>query len=654
MQSLVSCLNTKMSADVEEVMYAEEASEHGAEEPPTEEEQVVAEPSSLASPLFKPVNPLVVSKRWKEYVDPVSNRPFFFDRITKGVQWRKPVGFLSRKELLRPVSANRIGSSDWKVVSTLGGRDYFWNMETGVVAWLLPEDFNTPLPVSALSLDITAASAPVSDHALDKKRLAVDSLEQEAPEAKRRKLASESLKPATLVGMFEDTRDIAVQNYKRMLEAVGVDKDADWSDWMPRLAKESRFNAVVSLVERRSLFEAYVRQLASEYKAREKKRREEAKEALRKEIQKLPANSWRGFDAFKDLLRPTEAYQHLRDLDPESIGDLYDEANRLEAEARRKERERAKRDFLDLLEEKIRDQYERDTRKDWLDFKLLVEEDPRYNRAQLSGADRENLFEDFAAEVCRSLRSGSRPHAAKSSDLDVPKREFEGGRESSEAKRREDAIRRRNEEALRQRHREEIYARDKHDRMREERELSNFRTLLAERVTRAQTEWEDVQDSLSRDDRFDTQYIDSRGKRRLFEEHVKQLRRSAETKFCEGLDRFGAGDCYLSWQEACDSLVATPVFNILNTNTDREAAYDVWAKQKRAQLEADLRSLFQATKIITKDTELDNPKERNPILDKLRKDARWRSLPDSSEGWEKRRMALLRIYVDSLNNSPQQ
>ena len=110
-----------MASEVENVVNLVELDDENQLE--TEVQPVLK--GAQSPPFTRPVNPLVVSKRWKEYIDPATNRPYYFDRVTKGVQWRKPAGFLNRKELLRPVSANQIGSSDWKVVTTLGGRDFF-------------------------------------------------------------------------------------------------------------------------------------------------------------------------------------------------------------------------------------------------------------------------------------------------------------------------------------------------------------------------------------------------------------------------------------------------------------------------------------------------------------------------------------------------
>jgi hypothetical protein len=632
-----------MTSEVEVVEHPVDLGEEKIEEASLEANFVEEQPTEFPRPRAKPVNPLVVSKRWKEYIDSATNRPYYFDRLTKGVQWRKPAGFLTRKELLRPVSVNQIGASDWKVVSTLCGRDYFFHMSTGQVAWELPEDFNTPIHVKAPIAEVEGSLLN------DKKRLLDDRIEDEAPEPKRRKmLASESSRPATFVGMFEDTRDTVISNYKSMLESYGVDKDALWSDWSKKLAKDGRFNAVASLVERRSLFESYVRQLALEHKQRRKKDMEDAKEALWKEIQKVQEKNWRGFDAFKDQFRPTEAYQNLRDLHPDSIGDIYDDVIRLESETRKKEKERAKRDFMDMLEELIRDRYEKDTKKDWLDFKLELESDPRYNRALLTGTERENLFEDFASEIRHSLAPKSRESHKRYEEKDYRDEGFR-----SERNKREEALARRNEDASRQRHREEHFVREKHERTREDREIQGFKTLLAERVLRANLEWESVEPSLSRDPRFDTPYIGNKGKMRLFEGHIMELQRNAERMFFKTLDSYGSGDFYQSWQEASDSLLRTPAFSIMTTNAEREKAYKRWAMENKNRAESNLHQLFQSTPLITSDTDLENKKELNPILEVLKKDVRWRALPESSVGWTARRMELLTEFVDTLPSKSQ-
>jgi hypothetical protein len=610
----------------------------------TEGDEVENAPPLTFTPPAKPVNPMVVSKRWKEYYDEASQRFYYFDRVTKGVQWRKPKGFLTRKELLRPVSANQIGTSDWKVVSTLVGKDYFFNTKTGVVAWELPADFNTPIPIAPSELSVEA------EPSADKKRGRQEDLEEPdnygLPFAKRPKLAEEPKLATSFVERFEDSKESVATNFKLMLESNGVDKDALWSDWQPRLVKDGRFNAVASLAERRSLFESHIRQLAADYKQKRKKVLEEAQNALWREIETANLKPGIGFDAFKDQFRPTEAYQRLRDLHPDSIGDLYDEAMRVANKAREKNRARAKQDFLAMLEEKIRDRYLKNTKQDWLDFKLDLESDPRYNRAQLSGGDREQLFEDFASELRHSQSSRADP---KSRDAHPLHRDTDERHEVKDSRRRgEEAIKAREAEAARQRSREDRDIRERHERAREDRERDGFRTLLAERVLRSNLTWDDLEPSLSRDPRFETQYLSTKGKMKLFDDHIYSLQRDAERAFIKYLDQRGNDDFYLTWQEASDSLFGTPAFGLFQTNSERERAYSRWASARIAQAEKDLQALFATVPLITSDTELENKKELLPILDELRKDARWRALPDSSEKWASRRMELLEQFVESL------
>lgn len=637
-----------MASEVDEVDVLEELEEEISEEAhiSSGEEEALAPP--VPPPISRPVNPLVVSKRWKEYLDPSTNRHYYFDRVTKGVQWRKPTGFLSRAELLRPVSVAQIGSSDWKVVGTLSGRDYFFNFKTRLTAWELPEDFNTPIPVNPSSEPEIESSSET------KKRAAVSDVEEVAPEAKRRKLVTEG-RPTSFVGMFEDTLTTAADNFKRMLEAFGVDKNAVWSDWQAKLSKDGRFNAVVSLAERRSLFDSYVRQIAADEHKKKQKEIEDAKNALRDEIEFALADqkSWRGFDDFKDLFRPTEAYQQLREVYPDGIGEVYDDVTREESEKRRKARERAKRDFLDMLEEKVREKYEQDTRKDWLDFKLALEDDPRYNRAQLSGGDREALFEDFAREVRHSMAPRSRnEREERSRDEYRQKDDYErrsGGR--GDRDRREEDWRGRNDSGSHDRRRMDDRGHDQRQNRMEEREIREFKALLADKVHLRATnmKWEDVQPTLARDPRFDTQYFGTKVKIELFEDHLKGLRREAERQFWSAIEKYGSGDFYLTWQRTCDSLAGTPALSLMSSNAEREAAYKKWALEKRNSAEADLRRLFKSTRSIVPGIDLDNHEQLNPIIDELKKDSRWRLLPDSSTGWDMRRMDILGQYIDSIS-----
>lgn len=628
----------KEESPEEEVIEQQEVSQ-------VEDEEVEIIAAAVRAP-FKAVNPMVVSKRWKEYFDEASQRHYYYDRVTKGVQWRKPAGFLTRQELLRPVSANQIGQSDWKVVATLSGRDFFFNAKTNVAVWNLPEDFNTPIPTS------TTAPADEEASANQKKRTRDEELDEldvkGAPVAKKPKLSEKPSKHINVVDAFVSAQDSGVTHFKLMLEHYGVDKDAKWSDWQPKLAKDGRFNAIASLAEKRSVFETHVRQLASSYKQEKKERLKAAKEALWTEIEKIKFSTSIGFDAFKDLLRPTNAYLNLRDLDPDSIGDLYDEAMTAATEKQKKEKNRAKRDFLAMLDEKIKDRYARDTRKDWLDFKLELEEDPRYNRAHLSGIEREELFEDFARDVRHSLSSKGRSDK-HDRDGHEERRQDDKRQHRETVDARQEALRLREREVANKKAWEEKTIRSKHERMREEQEKENFRTLLAERVLRTNVSWEDMEPSLSRDPRFDTQYFNTRDKIALFKEFQEQMQQQSERKFRRFLDTHGSGDFYQTWNEASDSLFDTPAFSMLPTNEARAQAFAHWANDRRVQAEADLVALFKETPTITAETDLDNKKESIPLIDELKKDARWRTLPESHEFWNVRRLELLGEFIASLS-----
>lgn len=654
-QSVARCIADLMASEAEELAEApnlaveEQEEEQEIDSFESEEEDQEEMPALAPQPApFRPINPLTVSKRWKEYYEPNSRRFYYFDRVTRGVQWRKPEGFLTRAELNRPVSVTQIGISDWKVVGTLGGKDYYFNFKKGTTAWELPEDFNTPIPAKA-----TASTSTSSNQLQDgdlKKRGADSYPEDILPEAKRRKLASD--KPESFIALLEDTRETASSNFTRMLESHGVDKDAVWQEWQTKLAKDARFIAVASLAEKRILFESYVKQLAADAAQKIKKERDNAKDAMWKEIKSAQeaGKSWRGFDEFKDLFRPTEAYQHLRDVHADSIGDIYDDFMREESE--KKKKMRAKRDFWDMLEEKVREKYEKDTKQDWLDFKMQLEEDPRYNRAQLSGGDRESIFEDFAREIRHSLRFKQRDGDRDQGRERERERDYRDDRSRDREREGRDPRDYRDSRGSRDSRSSSNQDKDKenHQSRMEDREERQFRALLAEKVKKAtNASWDEMRPLLSKDPRFETQYIGNRRKTQLFEQHVQDMKHSAEVKFWKSLDQFGHPDFYLTWIKACDALAGTPALSILPSNAEREAAYNKWAIDKRKRAESDLKHLFQSTTSITSKTDLENEEEMQAITKELSKDSRWRVLPDSSAGWDMRRSDVLAEYIESLS-----
>ena len=83
---------------------------------------------------------------WQECRDEESGDYYYFNIHTKETQWRKPMILLQRPELGRkaanpsPVSWNVVPNTKWKIVRTDTREEYYYNMNTGITTWDIPEE----------------------------------------------------------------------------------------------------------------------------------------------------------------------------------------------------------------------------------------------------------------------------------------------------------------------------------------------------------------------------------------------------------------------------------------------------------------------------------------------------------------------------------
>jgi len=76
---------------------------------------------------------------WSEH-DGGNGRFYYYNKITKASIWQKPPGFISKRDLNKPLYSEQIPNTDWKIVHTMGGKPYYFNTVTKDTVWKLPED----------------------------------------------------------------------------------------------------------------------------------------------------------------------------------------------------------------------------------------------------------------------------------------------------------------------------------------------------------------------------------------------------------------------------------------------------------------------------------------------------------------------------------
>ncbi|XP_049851026.1 transcription elongation regulator 1-like [Schistocerca gregaria] len=583
------------------------------------------------------VDPLQVSSEWKEYTDPKTGNPYYVHRKTMKKQWKRPEGFLTKKELLRPVCAKIIGKSEWKVVTTLGGRDYFYNTLTKTTSWELPSDFNTP--ILHPSDDEDEEQSTEQEEGTSSRTKRTETQHDDDGQSKRAKTAEgdetnkevsvEQQKefviefPEDVVPQNEDEFDRRTRLFKRLLREKNVGPDSVWHDFSSELAQDERYHSIVSRAERMSIFESFVRTRQAEIKAEKKEKIESAKtqflELVDEQANKISYKTT--FSEFKDLLRHDPRYAELRRVDPDQIGVAYDRTIGELEEAHRKRRRKFKLEFLDMLEEKLHAEILRNNRLRWEEAKLLLEDDPRYNRDNLSSEDRHQLFRHFFEDV-----------------MD----EYE--KKLKEERKKKEALRSLQAEARRNQLREARYRNKEKEKFILQEEVDNISSLYSECVSR-EVQWEDVLHLFEADYRFNTQFLTSQDKKKMFEDHLDSIRKKKKNAFTRLVEETGCGFIFKEWEEISQEIVKDPRFRSVE---DGKKAFEDIKKSKLEKIQTDLVKSFKSIPSITKDTDLADRSTYDHIHLSLRRDPTWCYMSNDNKKWCYFREELLKDYIELL------
>jgi len=156
----------------------------------------------------------------------------------------------------------------------------------------------------------------------------------------------------------------------------------------------------------------------------------------------------------------------------------------------------------------------------WGDVKKDLENDPRYNRGILSPDDREDLFRAFR----KKLQKEEEAKRLKKEKYVLIVLSFIIWSVNTVLLFREEQLRRQRERMLREaKADEERKLRLEREKLARTAETSDFRALLQERVHNHYMRWRDAIKLLESDSRYNTKYLTSSDKERLFEEHIRAL-----------------------------------------------------------------------------------------------------------------------------------
>eukprot|EP00727_Mastigamoeba_balamuthi_P000757 m51a1_g10679 hypothetical protein (599) ;mRNA; r:73168-75437 len=513
----------------------------------------------------------------------------------------------ARKRAPVPVSTESVGSSTWRRVLCDTGHCYFYDTQTGRVAWALPPGVD--YGAAAAETPLQPAQTPArgdgdSDGpgaAAEKRAREGAEGDEEEPAAKARRVEEEARQREEA----EQEHQRCVETFKEMLREVGVAPFSQWDKELPKFVFDKRCS-VLPPSERRAVFESFVRARVTEDRKEKMHKLKRYQEVLRQIFEELgarvtPSTTLAQFWAMVRGDRRVEGLS-IRECDV-----LFRE--RIEAlkktldEKRRAQRQQ----FVELLRG-CRD-IEASTR--WQKAEVLL--GSRLAAIDATSSEMSAWFSEYARELAEQERRAREQQA-----LARRSRELEE-REASEAR----------------------------SRVRRDEAVEAARTVLAERVKDHLASYDECRERLEADARWQHAGLSGEDRRGLFRDHVAALAVAHLREFgllVEEAASTGAIALGSSLDEACEALRGHERYARLS-DEERRAIVDKFLGAAREQARHDLVALLDETKI-PRGVGIDDPDFR--IIDRVlsvdKRYARMDSMPEM-------RRKVIAGYLETLAQS---
>ncbi|KAJ2746825.1 transcription elongation regulator [Coemansia sp. BCRC 34301] len=202
------------------------------------------------------------------------NEPYYFERNNEITTWIRPFDYtdapLSKGESWQHAEAERklrqawarakadrpsrqatVRGTDWKLVTTVQGREYYYNTKTQVSQWSHPAELDKEEEEEALDVDGTEMNAEDAEWMLAQ----MDDEEEDDKE-----MDSEVDDHNAAADVPKDER---IAQFKAMLHDIGVNAFSTWEMQVSRFESDPRFGLIDAPAEQRDLFEAVCKETAA-------------------------------------------------------------------------------------------------------------------------------------------------------------------------------------------------------------------------------------------------------------------------------------------------------------------------------------------------------------------------------------------------------
>ncbi|RWS23164.1 transcription elongation regulator 1-like isoform X1, partial [Leptotrombidium deliense] len=399
-----------------------------------------------------------------------------------------------QRDKSKPVSNTPITGTPWCVVWTGDNRVFYFNPSTRTSVWDRPQELRGRPDVDKLVKSPPKQNedgvpqqpekrvAEVDDKNVIQKKKLKSEEESDADAKKDSATEAEALAAKQRETIPVEERVVLFRN---MLIEKDVSAFSTWEKELHKIVFDPRYLLLTSK-ERKQVFDKYVKERAEEERKEKRLRLKQQRDDFRKMLEEANLSARSSFGEFNQKYNRDERFKNIEKMrERESMfNEFISELRRKEKEEKAAQREKAKRDFLELLAEKTF--IDRHTK--WSDLKEKIRDDSRY-KAVDSSTFREDIFKAYVVQ----LPSKNENNSKVENEEDVKEREKQERIENS-LREREKEVARELSTHLRERDKE----REQH---KHAEAVEHFNALLTDLIRNADMSWRDGKKILKKDHR---------------------------------------------------------------------------------------------------------------------------------------------------------
>ncbi|KAJ1660996.1 hypothetical protein IWQ61_000150 [Dispira simplex] len=562
-----------------------------------------------------------VSHRWTEHRGP-DGTPYYYDHISGTSVWERPPEFVPPEapEKERPQSSHTVSGTPWTIVTTNANRVYYYNNETKVSEWQVPEEIADQVRVWTTRTDGPTITPPTNGvtSATESARPTVDGLPvqdgtemteedmayqleqmeagEENPESIHSDAPASGVSPndsiSSKAGIQQDlTPEESNQQFKQLLRDKNVSPFSTWEREFHHIINDPRYALVKTLKQRKELFDEYCAEKAAQKRASssldqasDKNPRDAFRQLLTEHITS-DTTLWR---EVQRKFRKHPAWLGLRSTKEKEAIFRAHTTSLKESQARGR-----RTAFLQLL----KDTPGIHARSRWHKCQSRLEHAPAYH-AIATPHEREAIFQEYITSLNRPYSRSRSPSLPRST---TSRRDRHGNRASPSPNSREssryremESLRRRAREVERDRRAQRWHASQSREQAKREEIEQAFQAWLVDKVKTHRCDWSAVCDRLRRE-HWERNHgeIDRDRLHQLFKTHQRNLYDRRLKAFHDLLDQT-VSDFKIPWEDVYPRIAShSQVEQLEVTPEELKRLYSSYTEARYITAQQDLKQLVR-------------------------------------------------------------